>query len=69
MNIAGVQRSAAIQRRQDEQPLPRLEEADMKQRLPLAITAGALIVSSLLCACTASPTVSARFFAFTGVTR
>jgi hypothetical protein len=51
VNIAGVQRSAAIQRRQDEQPLPRLEEADMKQRL--AITAGALIVSGLLCACTA----------------
>jgi hypothetical protein len=50
-----VQRSAAIQRRQDEQPLPRLEEADMKQRL--AITAIALIVSSLLCACaTGRPT-------------
>jgi hypothetical protein len=38
-----------MQRRQDEQPLSRLEEADMKQRL--AITAIALSVSSLLCAC------------------
>jgi hypothetical protein len=49
VNNGEVQRPAAIQRRQGEQPLPRLEEADMKQRL--SITALALMVSSLLCAC------------------
>jgi hypothetical protein len=60
VNNAKVQRSAAIQRRQDEQPLPRPGEADMKQRL--AITAIALSASGLLCACAtgrpASPAAS-----------
>jgi hypothetical protein len=60
VNNAKVQRSAAIQRRQHEHPLPRLEEADMKQRL--AITAIAMSVPGLLCACatggSASPAAS-----------
>jgi hypothetical protein len=53
---AEVQRPVAIRRRQDEQALPRLEEADMKQHL--AIAAIALITSSLLCACTAVRTTT-----------